>query len=381
MPIHGNIIQYDEKRHGLAMRLWQGCPTIAVTRGGRLFAGWYSGGSREPSIMNYNLLVESRDGGLSWSKPLFIIEGLPQENIQVLDIQLWMDPLERLWDCWVQRDWKIRLDKPDHLSTWAVLCEHPDAEKPSFSEPIYLVDGFLRCQPTALSDGRWLFCAYNWLHDSYAYYETADAGKSFQPCKAGKRLGKPNFDESMILERRDGSLWMLSRTVGIGQLAESVSTDGGHTWAGAFATTIPTPSTRFFLKRLKSGRVLLVNNHSSTVRNCMTAFLSEDDGKSWPYSLLLDPRETSYPDVAEDANGTLYIVWDRGRTTFKEILIARISEEDILAGKLVDYASYQGHLIAKAPTPYVNPDADAIKASDNLWLDEIQKTAYPKKLC
>ena len=370
------IIPYDENLHSTAKRLWQGCPTVAVTPKGKLFAGWYSGGSREPSFLNYNLLVESRDGGLTWSDPLLIIDSIPKENIQAIDIELWMDPLQRLWVCWVQRDWNIPLDQPDHLSAWAILCDNPDDDKPLFSKPHYIGDGFLRCQPTALSDGRWLFCAYNWLHDHYAYYETSDQGQTFQAKKAGKRLGRPNFDETMILERRDGSLWMLARTVGIGLLAESVSMDGGKTWAGAFPASIPTPSSRFFLKRLQSGRVLLIYNNSSKIRNNMTAALSEDDGVTWPYSLLLDARETSYPDVAEDQNGNLFIVWDRGRTTFKEILITRITEEDIIAGKLVQHASYQGNLISKAPAIPTIPNASEIIENDKLWWQKA-KTAYP----
>ena len=47
-------------------RVWQGCPTIARTRGGRLFAGWYTGGLFEPCIRNFNVLVKSDDGGESW---------------------------------------------------------------------------------------------------------------------------------------------------------------------------------------------------------------------------------------------------------------------------------------------------------------------------
>ena len=373
----GKILKYDERKYGVNSRLWQGCPTIAVTEGGRLFAGWYSGGSKEPSSMNYALLETSDDGGLTWSKPLFILDGYPDENIQLLDIQMWMDPFKRLWVCWQLRDWKIDHSKPNHLSCWAVVCENPDADSLSFSEPFYICDGFLRCQPTVLSDGRWLFCAYNWLHDHYAYYESSDNGKTFQARKAGKRIGTENFDESMILERTDGTLWMLARTWGIGKLAECFSHDGGKTWTETKPSSIPTPSTRFFIKRLKSGRVLLVNNDSSTCRNNMTAFLSEDDGRSWKHSILLDKRITSYPDVAEDINCDLYMIWDRGRETSKEILLSRITERDIIAGDLIEPSSYQCNIISKAPKPADVPNVNEIIAADIRWLKEAVKTAFP----
>ena len=32
------------------IRLFQGCPPIAVTRGGRIYLGWYSGGTKESHI-------------------------------------------------------------------------------------------------------------------------------------------------------------------------------------------------------------------------------------------------------------------------------------------------------------------------------------------
>lgn len=67
----------------------------------------------------------------------------------------------------------------------------------------------------------------------------------------------------------------------------------------------------------------------------MTAFLSEDDGRTWPYKLLLDEREdVSYPDIAQDGNGNIYVVYDRKRVTQREILMARFREEDVKRGGL-----------------------------------------------
>ena len=80
--------------------------------------------------------------------------------------------------------------------------------------------------------------------------------------------------------------------------------------------------------------------------------MSDDGGKTFPYHLLLDERnDVSYPDVAVDADGYIYVTYDRERGAFKsslkelnacarEILVARISEDDIVAGKLVCPDSY-----------------------------------------
>lgn len=70
-------------------------------------------------------------------------------------------------------------------------------------------------------------------------------------------------------------------------------------------------------------------------RSHLTALLSEDDGKTWPYTLLLDERnEVSYPDAKEAADGYIYVTYDWERVTQREILMARFTEEDILKGQL-----------------------------------------------
>ena len=76
------------------------------------------------------------------------------------------------------------------------------------------------------------------------------------------------------------------------------------------------------------------------VRYCMTAFISYDDGKTFPKKILLDERQTSYPSVCE-YNGHFYIAYDHSRGGYKkqEILMAKITEADIEAGKLVSPGS------------------------------------------
>ena len=59
----------------------------------------------------------------------------------------------------------------------------------------------------------------------------------------------------------------------------------------------------------------------------MTAFLSDDDGISWPYHLLLDGRENvSYPDGTEAQDGRLYLIHDFARSNGGYILLSRITE-------------------------------------------------------
>jgi len=336
-------------------RFWQGCPTILRTPGGRLFAGWYSGGVREPDLENYNLLVRSEDGGMTWSSPELVISGRAEENYIAIDIQLWLDPRDRMWLFFAKIDCApgSKPTDPDHWTTWAMVCDDPDAGTLRWSAPRFIVTGFLRTQPTVLSDGSWVMCAYDRSSEYLCYARSRDEGRSWERCRAAKRL-TDSFDEPMILERRDHSLLLFARDAKP-LLVSTESPDlTGATWKPAEYTCLLSSSSRFFLRRLRSGRVLLIRNDASRMRTDLVAELSEDDGESWKFTLPLDGgdpllRPVSYPDAVETPDGAILIVYDSGRTTFKEIRMARITEEDIIAGKLTDFSSYRARIISKAP--------------------------------
>ena len=140
----------------------------------------------------------------------------------------------------------------------------------------------------------------------------------------------------MILERKDGTLLMFARDISP-LLVKTESNDlAGSSWQDGQFTNIPNASSRFFLRRLKSGRVLLIHNEATDFRRNLVAKLSEDEGNTWPFSLQLDDaknidRSISYPDAVESPDGRIFIIYDRGRTTCREILMAQITEE-ILEG-------------------------------------------------
>ena len=361
----------------LSRRLWQGCPTILRTPKGRLYAGWYSGGTGEPAPDNYNLLIRSDDEGWSWSSPVAVVPSdMKNEHISI-DIQLWLDPLKRMWMFITQRylgeKWKIT--DTNHLALWAVVCDDPDAKELVWSEPRYISNGFLRTQPTVLSNGEWLLCAYNWCHDRYQYCRSSDQGRTWRNCLAGKKVS-PDFDETMILERKDGTLLMLARDIQR-RLVKTESADlAGTHWSDGIFTALPNASSRFFLRRLKSGRILLIHNEAEDFRRNLVAKLSEDEGASWSCALQLDDAETpersiSYPDAVESDDGRLFIIYDRGRTTFREIIMAQITEADILNGTLCRHDSYLRRIISKAPCPADQEQYARLRQRDEKWKEEI----------
>ena len=337
--------KYDEN-----IRQFQGCPTLAVTPKGRIYIGWYSGGTREPHMENYNILHYSDDQGKTWSKPLLVIESSKEKLIHALDIQLWTDKNGYLHVFWVQNNTKLqpeilpKVEKNQPLvcvdgymfddfthSEWEMICKNPDDEEPVFSEPRYLDKGFLRCKPLVLNSGRILAFNYDQTEPHYGYSISDDNGNSFTH-RYGALKVSTMFDETMAYEMEDGKVRMLARS-DVGELIESYSMDNGESWTEATASGIDSPNTRFYISKIAPNQVLMVNNDHRTNRTNMSIYLSLDDGITWKYKMLIDDRDDiSYPDVDFYEND-IYITYDRERCGAKEILFVKTSIDDLIANK------------------------------------------------
>jgi predicted neuraminidase len=230
-----------------------------------------------------------------------------------------------------------------------------DREDMQWSAPRRLCDGVMMCKPLVLSSGEWALPVSFWHRRdarSAGMVVSRDQGETWR--ERGACDVPPDarsHDEHMLVERRDGSLWMWVRTKdGIG---ESVSTDRGHTWSVLQPASIQHPSTRFFIRRLESGNLLLVKHgpiRERTGRSHLTAYLSSDDGNTWSGGLLLDEREgVSYPDGQQGPDGMIHIIYDHSRTGAREILMARFAEEDVVSGKLGSAGASLRMEVSKVP--------------------------------
>lgn len=372
----GRIVLNPGEKYQTEARIWQGCPTLERSRKGRLFAGWYSGGWKEPHPENYNLLVKSDDNGNTWTEPILVIDSIPDKGLRALDIQLWMDPQGRLWVFW-------EVAKDGSLDVWTLVCDNPDADVLTWHPPRALTQGFARNKPIVLSNGSWLLPAYEGRGDYYMYSRSDDNGATWYRCTAGKKVPSPYgycHDESMLYEDLKGNIHHLARTH-TGKISECISRDDGKTWTDAVDTELNNPNSRFSIGRLQSGKLLLVFNDHAKERANMKAMLSEDDGRTWPYSLMLEERNScSYPDVAQADDGTIFILTDRNRGTDKEIRLTRIREEDLIAGKPVSKDALVNHLINKAPSlPDDQERIDKIREGVARWLEQLAKEKKEKE--
>lgn len=352
-------------------RAWQGCPTIARTKGGRLFAGWYTGGLLEPCIHNYNVLIKSDDNGETWSAPILAVYSDYEKMHRNIDVQLWVDDKNRLWVMWTHSPYyetstpatiKEPFDFDYHREFTAVeayVCNNPDANELIFEKPRVICGGFLRNKPIIRHNGDYIFPAYDWINaDRYVLRVSHDEGETFRDILTAEKPQNKVFDETMAYEVGN-RICTLMRT-NLGCYLASYSDDDGKTWSKPYEYE-KAPSTRFYIGRLKNGKLIYVRNVSDTWRQGMKVCLSEDDGKTWPYSLILETRENvSYPDLAEGENGEIFIVYDRERDNrtklnretwesdaAKEILLCKINIQDIYNGELGEN-SYTARVISKA---------------------------------
>jgi hypothetical protein len=347
------------------------------------------------SSKSYVVLATSGDNGATWSEQLLV---RARRFVHTYDPCLWIDPRGRLWFFWAQSAGV----QDGRMGVWAIVTEHPGAVKPEWTEPRRIANGVMLNKPTVLRNGDWLLPVGLWrdntnvpnvkfdaeelapytikmlTHDlgderGSNVYRSTDQGKSFQ--RIGQvRISGTRVDEHMIVERGDGSLWMLLRNTG--GIAQSVSTDGGRTWSDGslYLQGRKFRSKRFFIRRLNSRALLMVrtrgvfvlsvcsgirrrsacspprsinlwlrNNSPDGKRSHMTAFVSDNDGATWKGGLLLDERESSYPDGVQSEDGTLFIIYDHQRYTLNRagkrgvgsVQIAVFGEEDVRVGKPV----------------------------------------------
>ncbi|MBA7550149.1 hypothetical protein ES705_42656 [subsurface metagenome] len=276
-------------------------------------------------------------------------------NIRAYDPTLWVDPQGRMWLFWAQA-----ISYGRNAGVWAIITENPDAENPKWSKPHRYARGVMINKPIVLSSGEWLFPVSNWgstdngitvVPKSAEVFVSTDKGRTWiLRGQAHVPKETKSFDEHRIIERENAHLWMLVRTkYGIG---ESISKDRGKTWSEVSRSSIQHATARFFIRRLNSGKLLLVKHgaiEERIGRSHLMAFISDDDGKTWSGGLMLDERSgVSYPDGMQSPDGTIYIIYDYNRYKDKEILMATFTEEDVAKGQCVSKKARLRVLVNKA---------------------------------
>ncbi len=365
--------------HRIGLRVFQGCPTIEVSGNGRLWAAWFGSNLHaerarslpddkifdyQPDNVNhlgqFSILATSEDFGKTW-KEVYVFDPSPILNGSASDPLLWKDPEGKIRFV-VARNMDVRDKDGVTTTTWEFKMENPDSENPGWTKPRLLCrDNASIMKPLILRDGSILrpgdrFSQMDNPDKQFFISEDIDGKINFV---STLHCPEASFAEQTLLQRKDGSIYALVRRKSQPPTGFE-SYDNGKTWKEVGFPLNVSSDTKSVFFRAKSGNIIYVCNDVSTEldkggkktiyhmengkrktvkssRINMTAYISYDEGRTFPKKLLLDERYTSYPSVCE-YGGFLYIAYDRGRGTYKahEILLAKITEADIEAGKLVN---------------------------------------------
>jgi hypothetical protein len=97
----------------------------------------------------------------------------------------------------------------------------------------------------------------------------------------------------------------------------SESRDGGKTWTPGKDAPFPNPNAAIDFLKLQSGNLLLIYNNSMKARTPLTAALSTDGGKTFPYrrNLMEGPGDFAYPYAVQTRDGQLHLIFTSQRRT------------------------------------------------------------------
>jgi len=160
--------------------------------------------------------------------------------------------------------------------------------------------------------------------------------------------------EACLAELSDGTLYINSRIPG-GFRVAALSRDGGDNWtdfrdeplkcsnAGCAASVITVP------KEVHGRRFLLFTNPTGNQfgwsmlrdRTRFKAFVSFDDGETWPVEKLINEGPSGYSVSAMDQKGNFFVLYEKGKTFYRDtgVSIVKFNIEWLLDGK--DINSFQ----------------------------------------
>lgn len=321
-------------------RLWQGIPSIEWSErddgGSRLWASLYSGGPNEPSPYNHTLYYFSDDDGDTWDLAFAIDFAGVEDGNRCFDPSIKWDnkKLYLYWNqtgsffyssmvcCAIVENPGILIDGMDSIDNFII------------GDPFFCSQGIKLNKPVVLTTGEWLYSAHNTGNASIVnIYSSLDNGFTWL-LKGQAHLENAFFvsESSLVQIDNEGKeLVLFSRTDISYYQAVNYSHDGGNTWTNADDSGRVCPPSRQCFYRLNSGNIVTAHHFDTYLRQNLFIGLSSDGCRTFAHNLVLDLRlGTSYPDIVQSKDGSIYIIWDYDRYGAKQILFVKIYEDNLL---------------------------------------------------
>jgi predicted neuraminidase len=301
------------------------CASIFETKRGDILVTWYSG-SYETSPDQAILI--SRFDGKSWSKPEIVVD-TPEKADGNPIIFEWRDKLYLFYVTIeggglppeIGKNFVSFLQKGEVKGAWdtcSIKYKISKDEGKTFGEEVIFRKEWgwmIRNRPIILSNRELLFPFYDereWKVFFGITEKDFDSFKFFGDLRTPKGCIHP-----VVVEKENGNLVCFLRTRD-GFIYKSVSKDFGRTWEEPQKTCLKNPNSGIDLLKLRNGYYLLAYNDSSYMRSPLSLAISKDL-ESWEKILDVEkePYEFSYPNLLEDKNGNIHLVYTWKRTHIK----------------------------------------------------------------
>ncbi len=332
--------------------------SIVETPEGDLLACWFHGSGERNAD---DVLVQGarkRAGALDWSEP-FVMADTP--NLPDCNPVLFVDPRGTLWLFWITVqdnqwggsllkyrastryqedgppvwDWQDVIHcRPTNLESkfleavaeaeqqYASMIEENEGLKNNIVEWKKRVENKLarrlgwmtRIHPIMTSDNRMMLGLYSdvWNCSLAAFTEDWGNTWSFSEPIISYELGNI---QPVFVRRNDGAVVAHMRDNGMpNRIRTATSQDEGRTWGPVIKLEIPNPGSSVECIALKSGNWVLVCNDTTQGRHLLTAYLSPDEGKTWPISRRIEDFEPekgsgSYPSLLQTKDGAIHCTY------------------------------------------------------------------------
>jgi predicted neuraminidase len=321
---------------------------------GRLLACWYFGSGERTADDVKVQAAYLKKGAAAWDAPFTLDDtpGFPDTNPILM-----MDRRQRLWFIWtaiLDNRWetallKLRISEPGvaggspgGVPRWQIsdnillvpqdfsakvspvirrlVADVPPgrdrneanmAVERSTDKLLNRLGWMPRIHPLELPSGRVLLPLYSDTYNLSLVAITDDGGRSWSASEPLVSLGGV---QPSLVRRRDGSVAAYMRDNGPPpqRVLVSDSRDEGRTWSEVRDSEIPNPGSSVEVIALRSGAWCMVLNDAEKGRDKLSAWLSEDEGKTWPWRRTLEDNPLggfSYPSVIQAKDGQIHATY------------------------------------------------------------------------
>jgi predicted neuraminidase len=311
--------------------------SIAELANGDLYLVYY-GGAGEYAVDTGVFGSRLKKGETSWSPPKVVAHD-PFRSVgnavvwQAPDGLVWLFYVVRFGETWSTSRIQCKVSS-DGAETWS------DASLLALDEGM-----MVRNAPIVLDNGHYLLPVYRETgqdtesvgRDSVSLFLDFDPKARTWTTGGPIRSARGNIQPAPV-QLDDGRLIAYCRRGGgygrdeTGYLVRAESTDRGRNWSEGADSRFPNPNAAVDFLKLRSGRLLLIYNDCMHGRSPLTAALSEDNDKSYPFKRNIAEaagQDFAYPYAIQASDGRIHLVYTSDR---RQVINHAVFDEDWIRG-------------------------------------------------